>query len=171
MNEAYQNMRAFWLNAKNMQSRKGTPKIGPDKILAAAVEMSVEDGSQVKRLFIATNSLGDSSLYFENNSISGLGGIIGRNDNEPLQQAAARMLAHAGKLTVQMTSLNPQEEVPSLTQPAWVCLWAISNENIFYKQLREEEVRQPENPFYPMFAYSQQMIGFFQAQQQPTAHA
>ena len=41
MNKAYQNMRAFWLDAKNMQHRKGAIEIGPEKIVAAAVEMTM----------------------------------------------------------------------------------------------------------------------------------
>ena len=72
MNKAYQNMRNFWLDAKNMENRKGAIEIGPEKIIAAAVEMTLADGAQQKHLLIATNSLGDSSLYFENNSKSGL---------------------------------------------------------------------------------------------------
>lgn len=174
MNKAYQNMRAFWLDGKNMQNRKGVIEIGPDKIIAAAVEMTMEDAGQLKHLLIATNSLGDSSMYFENNSPSGLGGLIGGHGNEPLQEAAARMLAHAAKLTPHMTRLPAGAEVPSPTRAGQVCLWAVSNDAVFYKELAETDARQPENPFYPMFAYSQQVVGLFQqAQQQqpPSARA
>ena len=145
MNKAYQNMRAFWLDAKNMQSRKGAIEIGPEKIVAAAVEMTIPAGEQLKHLLIATNSLGDSSLYFENNSQSGLGGLIGGHGNEPLQEAAAHMLG----------------------------LLAVSKDAVFYKEMPEEDARIPENPFYPMFAYSQQVLGLFKTQQQepPSARA
>ena len=173
MNKAYQNMRAFWLDAKNMQSRKGIIEIGPEKIVAAAVEMAMSDGTQLKHLLIATNSLGDSSLYFENNSKSGLGGLIGGHGNEPLQEAAARMLAHAAKLTSQMTKLPTGAQVPSPSKVGQVCLIAVSKEAVFYREFPEEEVRKQEHPFYPMFAYSQQVIGLFKTQPQdpPSARA
>lgn len=166
-------MRAFWLDAKNMQSRKGVIEIGPEKIVAAAVEMTMLDGEQLKHLLIATNSLGDSSLYFENNSQSGLGGLIGGHGNEPLQEAAARMLAHAAKLTVQMTKLPAGAEVPVPSKAGQVCLLAVSKDAVFYKEMPEADARKPENPFYPMFAYSQQVIGLFKTQQQesPSARA
>ncbi len=106
MNKAYENMRAFWLDAKNVENRKDVIEIGPEKIVAAGVEMALADGNTIKHLLIATNSLGDSSLYFENNSKSGLGGMIGGHGNEPLQDAAAHMLAYAGKLTDKMTKLQ-----------------------------------------------------------------
>lgn len=167
-------MRGFWLDAKNMDNRKGLIEIGPGKIVAAAVEMAMADGAQLKHLFIATNSLGDSSLYFENNSPSGLGGMIGGHGNEPLQQAAAHMLAHAAKLTEQMTKLLAGAEVPAVSQAGQVCLIALSKEHIFYKELPEEQARKQDNPFYPLFAYSQQVIGLFKAQeeqQRPPARA
>ena len=174
MNKAYQNMRNFWLDAKNMENRKGTIEIGPEKIIAAAVEMTLADAAQQKHLLIATNSLGDSSLYFENNGKSGLGGLIGGHGNEPLQEAAAHMLAHAAKLTAQMTKLPAGAQVPAPAQAGGICLVALSKENIFYKEMAEADARQPANPFYPMFAYSQQVIGLFKAQeqeQQPPARA
>ena len=174
MNKAYQNMRAFWLDAKNMEHRKGAIEIGPDKIVAAAVEMGMADGEGLKHLLIATNSLGDSSLYFENNSKSGLGGVIGGHGNEPLQQAAAHMLAYGAKLTSQMAKIPAGTEVPSASQAGQVCLMVVSKESIFYKELAEAEARNPNNPFYPMFAYSQQVVGLFktqQAQESPSARA
>lgn len=174
MNKAYENMRAFWLDAKNLDNRKGIIEIGPDKIVAAGVEMALADAQAVKHLLIATNSLGDSSLYFENNSKSGLGGMIGGHGNEPLQEAAARMLAHASKLTNQMEKIPAGQFVPFSSTAGNVCLLAIGKEYIFYKELPEEDLRKPENPFYPMFAYSQQVIGLFktqETQQQPPARA
>ncbi len=166
-------MRAFWLDANNMQSRKGVIEIGPEKIVAAAVEMAMPDGEQLKHLLITTNSLGDCSLYFENNSKSGLGGLIGGHGNEPLQEAAAHMLAYAAKLTAQMTKVPAGDKVPPPSQTGQVCLLAVSNDAVFYKEMPEKEARNPENPFYPMFAYSQQVIGLFKTQQQapPSARA
>ena len=162
MKSSYKNMRAFWLDAKNLENRKGIIEIGPDKIVIAGVEMAVADGTTLKYVLVATNSLGDSSFYFENNSKSGLGGFIG-GGNEPLQEAAARMLAHASKLTAQMT-LAAGQELPAPTQSGHVVLFALSKEKLFFKELDETQARNPENDFYPVFAYSQQVIGHFSAQ-------
>ena len=114
MKQAYLNMRNFWLDVKNLENRKGVIEIGPDKISVAGIEMALPDGDEIKHLFLATNSLGDSSLYFENNSKSGLGGVIGGHGHEALQEAAARMLAHASKLTGEMTSVKAGGVVPQL---------------------------------------------------------
>ena len=172
MNKAYQNMRAFWLNATNMQNRKGLIEIGPEKIVSAAVEMAFMDGTQLKHLLIATNSLGDSSLYFENNSKSGLGGMIGGHGNEKLQETAARMLAHAAKLAPQMTRLSAGADIPTPSQAGQVVLLAVSQTAVFYKELPEAALRQADNPFYPLFAYSQQVVGLFKQQPQtPPANA
>lgn len=174
MNKAYENMRAFWLDAKNLENRKGIIEIGPEKIVAAGVEMALADGQEIKHLLIATNSLGDSSLYFENNSKSGLGGMIGGHGNEPLQEAAARMLAHASKLTAQMEKIPAGQPVPVPSAAGNVCLLAVSKTDVFYKELPEQELRKPDNPFYPIFAYSQQVIGLFktqETQQPPSARA
>lgn len=162
MNKAYENMRGFWLDVKNLENRKGIMELGADKISIAGVEMPVADGAHIKYLLIATNSLGDSSLYFENNSKSGLGGMIGGHGNEKLQEIAARMLAHASKLTDKMeksTQLPP-------AQPGNVTLFAVAKDQIFYKELPEAQARDNQNPFYAMFAYSQQLVGAFRAQTQ-----
>lgn len=165
MKQAYKNMRAFWLDVNNLENRKGVMELGADKICVAGVEMAVTDGVQTKHIFVATNSLGDSSLYFENNSQSGIGGFIGGHDNAPLQDAAAHMLAHASKLTAQMTRIAVTEALPSPTGVGQVRLFAVSKENLFHIELSEQDARKTDNPFYPFFAYSQQVIGFFRAQQ------
>ncbi len=173
MNQAYQQMRAFWLDANNVQTKKGVLEIGPDHIISAGVEMALADGNRQKHLMVATNSLGDSSMYFENNSKSGLGGVIGGHNNEPLQEAAARMLAHASKLTTQMTKLPAGATLPSPSTVGNIVLWAVSKTNLFFTELSEGQARNPQCPFYPFFAYSQQTIGLFQTQQQnqPPAQA
>ena len=174
MNQAYQNMRSFWLDATNFQTRKGLLEIGANRIVAAGIEMVIPDGTLLKHVWVATNSLGDSSLSFENNSKSGLGGMIGGHDNEPLQQAAARMLAYAGKLSNQMRELPSSAAMPSPTRSGQIGIWAISKEKYFYTEFAEEELRNPQHPFYPLFAYSQQMIGLFKTQpnsQNPPARA
>ena len=166
-------MRAFWLDASNLENRKGVVEIGAEKIVAAGVEIAVHDGAQLKHVLVATNSLGDSSFYFENNSPSGLGGFVGGQGNADLQQAAARMLAHASKLTEQMT-LAEGQLLPAPEQNGQVVIFALSKEKLFFTQLCETDARNPENPFYPVFAYSQQVIGHFSAQntaQKPQGNA
>lgn len=171
MKEAYKNMRHFWLDATNLDNRKGVLEIGPEKIVAAGLEMPFEDGKTVKYVFLGTNSLGDSSFYFENNSPSGLGGVIGGHGNEKLQTAAAHMLAYAAKLASQMECLPAGQELPACAVGN-VCLVAVSKDKLFYKQLPESDARNTENPFYPMYAYAQQTVGFFREQQaQNPAHA
>ena len=164
MKQAYVNMRNFWLDVKNLENRNGVIEIGPDRIAVAGIEMALADGNAVKHLLLATNSLGDSSLYFENNSKSGLGGVIGIHGNEPLQNAAAHMLAYAGKLTDRMQAVPAGTELPAPSAPGKVRLFAVSKEKLFHTELSEAEARNPANPFYPFFAYSQQTLGFFRAQ-------
>ena len=166
MNKAYENMRNFWLDVKNLENRKGIMELGADKISVAGVEMPVPDGNQTKYLLVATNSLGDCSLYFENNSKSGLGGMIGGHGHEALQTAAAHMLAHAAKLTDKMTSVPTGGELPAPSAPGMVRLFAVSKDKLFYAESAETELRNPENPFYPFFAYSQQTVGFFRTQEE-----
>ncbi len=48
MNKAYENMRNFWLDVKNLESRKGIMELGPDKISVAGVEMPVAQECGVK---------------------------------------------------------------------------------------------------------------------------
>ena len=164
MKKAYQNMRAFWLDVKNLENRKGVIEVGPDGICVAGIEMAFVDGNVTKHLFLATNSLGDSSLYVENNSPSGLGGMIGGHGNEALQEAAAHMLAYAGKLTAQMTKSAIGELLPP-SSAEFVRLFAVSKSALFHAEFKEEELRNPQHPFYPFFAYSQQTLGFFREQE------
>lgn len=158
-------MRAFWMDVTNLENRKGVLEIGPDHISVAGVEMAFHDGSEIKHLFLATNSLGDSSLYFENNSKSGIGGMIGGHGNEALQTAAAHMLGHAARLTQQMEHVPATALLPAPTGAGYVRLFAVNKEVIFHTELTEEQARDPQNPFYPFFAYSQQTLGLFRTQQ------
>lgn len=173
MKTAYKNMRDFWLDVKNLENKRGVLEIGPDKISAAGVEMAVDDNGTLKYVFVATNSLGDSSFYFENNSKSGLGGMIGGHGNKDLQDAAAHLLVHASRLTGKMTALKVGEILPEPISHEDVCLFAVSKDKIFYVHVRHDQVCHPENPFYPMFAYSQQVIGHFRKEQEnrPPAQA
>lgn len=165
MKPSYINMRNFWLDMTNLENRRGILELGPDRIAVAGVEMALTDGTERKHLFLATNSLGDSSLYFENNSKSGLGGMIGGHGNEALQTAAAKMLAHASKLTAHMSALPAGSALPPPSAEGNVRLFAVSKEKLFHTELKETDARKAENPFYPFFAYSQQVLGFFRAQE------
>ena len=169
MKQAYLNMRNFWLDVKNLENRKGVIEVGPDGVCVAGIEMAFPAEGVVKHLFLATNSLGDSSLYVENNSPSGLGGVIGGHGNEALQDAAAHMLAYAGKLTEKMTSLPAGSELPAPSSNQEVRLFAVSTTKLFHIEFKEEDLRNPEHPFYPFFAYSQQTLGFFRQQQTEAA--
>ena len=164
MKQAYANMRNFWLDVKNLENRKGVIEIGPDHIAVAGIEMALADGAVTKHLFLATNSVGDSRLYFENNSKSGLGGFIGGHGNEALQTAAAHMLAHAAKLTDQMRVGNVGD-LPVPSGAGQVQLFAVSKEKLFHAEFAEADLRDPKHPFYAFFAYSQQTLGFFRSQQ------
>ena len=164
MKQAYKNMRDFWLDVRNLENRRGIVEVGADKISVAGVEMALSDGKETKHLFLATNSLGDSSLYVENNSPSGLGGMIGGHGNGALQNAAAHMLAYAGKLTAHMQKNPTGSPLPPPSAPGWVRLFAVSKEALFHAEFQEVEVRQTDHPFYPFFAYSQQTLGFFRTQ-------
>ena len=164
MNKAYANMRRFWTDIRNLENRKGIIEVGPEHIAVAGIEMALADGAVTKHLMLATNSLGDSSFYFENNSKSGLGGIIGGHGNEALQTAAAHMLGHASKLTDRMQPLPCGSELPPPSSAGMVRLFAVSKEKLFHAEFAEAELRQPEHPFYPFFAYSQQTIGHFRNQ-------
>jgi len=164
MKQAYINMRNFWLDVNNLENRKGIIEVGPDGVCVAGIEMAVADGGTVKHLFLATNSLGDSSFYVENNSVSGLGGLIGGHGNEALQEAAAHMLAYAGKLTGKMTALAGGSALPPPSSPSHVRLFAVSKTKLFHIELEEKKLRDPAHPFYPFFAYSQQTLGFFRQQ-------
>lgn len=175
MKTSYLNMRNFWLDVTNLENRKGVIEIGPQGICVAGIEMAIQDGPDTKHLFLATNSLGDSSLYVENNSASGLGGVIGGQGQPDLQEAAAHMLAYAGKLAEQMTAMPTGNPLPPPSTEAYVRLFAVSKKQLFHVEFKEEDLRKPEHPFYPFFAYSQQTLGYFRKQQAqasaPSGHA
>lgn len=159
MNTAYKNMRDFWLDAKNLENKKGVPTAGEYDICIAGVEMAMRDEQgYVKNLLVAGSTLGDSSMYFENQSESGLGGFLG---NDKAKDVALKMIAEAAKMPGQM---EPSQGLPELKDTEHVLLFAVSKDGrVFRKELLEKDARNPENPFYPFFAYSQQLIGVFRS--------
>ena len=91
--------------------------------------------------------------------------MLGGHGNEALQNAAAHMLAHASKLTREMERLPAGSALPAPSGDGYVRFFAVSKEYLFHLETKETDVRQPEHPFYPFFAYSQQTLGFFRAQE------
>ncbi len=165
MNKAYETMRAFWLDVNNLQHKKEVPLLGEQKICVAGVEMAaVDTQGKIKNLMIAASSLGNASVYFENNSASGLGGFTGGAASGPVREKALRLMqaaaGAAGRLQ-EASSLTPQ------ANPENVTLFALSGDGkLFVQELKEADARNPENPFYPFFAYTQQLLGAFRAEQE-----
>lgn len=171
MSEAYNSMKNFWLDINNLQHKKEVPALGAAQVCIAGVEMAaLDDKCELKHILVAASSLGNASMYFENNSPSGLGGFTGGASSGPVRDKALRMLQAAAKAADKMVAV---EQLPSLQSPAHVVLFIVNKEG----QLRaleqlDVDVRNPENELYPMFAYSQQLIGAFRStQEQPTQPA
>ncbi len=158
-------MRGFWLDVNNLQHKKEVPLLAERKICVAGVEMAARDTQGgIKNLMIAASSLGNASVYFENNSASGLGGFTGGAASGIVREKALRMMQAAASLAEQ---LEPVAVLPAQTNPENITLFAVSGEGqIYAKQLPEEQARQRENALYGFFAYSQQLLGAFRAQQE-----
>lgn len=170
MNKAYETMRAFWLNVNNLQHKKEVPLLGEHKICVAGVEMAARDThGGVKNLMIAASSLGNASVYFENNSASGLGGFTGGAASGPVREKALRLMQTASSSAGR---LQPAQELPAQTNPENVTLFAISGDGQLYTQeLKEADARNADNPLYPFFAYTQQLLGAFRAEQEKAEEA
>ena len=170
MNKAYETMRSFWLDVKNLQHKNEVPQLGEYKVCIAGVEIAARDTKGgVKNLMIAASSLGNASVYFENNSASGLGGFTGGAASGPVREKALLLMQAAAKAVAEMdkvTHLLPQ------SNPENVTLFVVSAEGqLFAKELNEKEVRNPSHAFYPSFAYTQQVLGAFRQEQEKTAQS
>ena len=153
-------MRGFWLDVKNLQHKKEVPLLGERQICVAGVEIAARDTQGgIKNFMIAASSLGNASVYFENNSASGLGGFTGGAASGPVREKALRMMQSAAAAAAHLQpvdSLPPQQNVENVT------LFTVSGEGqILARELKESEVRNPENDLYAFFAYSQQLLGAF----------
>lgn len=168
MNKAYQTMRNFWLDVNNLQHKKEVPQLGAHKVCIAGVEMAAkDDAGNVKHVLIAASSLGNASVYFENNSASGLGGFTGGSSSGPVREKALRMIQTAAKLA---DKLPVVEQVAEQNNPDMVTLFTVSAEGKWAStELKETDARLPENPFYGFFAYSQQLLGAFRQVQENAA--
>jgi len=168
MNNAYESMRTFWLDVKNLQHKKEVPQLGEQHICVAGVEMAaVDHQGATKNLLIAASSLGNASVYFENNSPSGIGGFTGGATSGPIHERAQQLLQEASyaaeKLPV-VATLAAQKD------PAKITLFTVSGDGTLRAtELKETEVRNPEHPLYAFFAYTQQLLGAFRTQQEEAA--
>ena len=156
-------MRGFWLDVKNLQHKKEVPLLGERQICVAGVEIAARDTQGgIKNFMIAASSLGNASVYFENNSASGLGGFTGGAASGPVREKALRMMQSAAAAAAHLqpvNSLPPQQNVENVT------LFTVSGEGqISARELKESEVRNPENVLYAFFAYCQQLLGAFRSE-------
>lgn len=165
MNKAYETMRGFWLDPENLQHKKEVPQLGDKKICIAGVEMAAaDDKGEIKNLLIAASSLGNASVYFENNSASGLGGFTGGSSSGPVRDKALRLMQAAASCA---GSLGAVSGLKALSDPACVTLFAVSADGQLYAaEIKESDARNPENPLYGFFAYTQQLLGAFREAQE-----
>ena len=161
MNEAYKNMRDFWLDVENFEDVKNLTPIGEAGIYAAGAEICMPDHNNVlKNIIIAANALGDASMYFENNSPSGLGGFLGQG-HPKIKAASLDVLREAADM---IYAMQPSKSLP-FSEHCKVTLFAVSKESIFHAQFEEEQLRNPQNIFYNFFAKTQLLISAFRAQE------
>ena len=156
MNKAYKNMRSFWLDVNNLENKKGLEGIGEEQVLAAGLEYCMADHNGVlKNIILAASVLGNASLYFENNSPAGIGGLIGENDDS-VKKAVRAFIEEGAALCDKMM---PCDFLPEPKDPLKVTLFAINKNKTFYTTIDELSARDTANPFYRFYAYSQQLIG------------
>ena len=157
-------MRDFWLDVKNLRHKNEVPALGERKICIAGVEIAARDAQdQVKNLMIAASSLGNASVYFENNSASGLGGFTGGAAQGPVREKALSLLQAAAAVK----HLQPVSVLPEQQNTDQVTLFVVSVDGqIYAREMKETDVRNPENELYPFFAYSQQLLGAFRSEQE-----
>ena len=170
MNKAYETMRGFWLEVKNLQHKEEVPQLGAQKICVAGVEMTAaDDDGKVKHLLITASSLGNASIYFENNSPSGLGGFTGGSASGPVREKSLRLLQTAAKLAEQLPTVT---QLPQPTDPDQVVLFTVSADGTLRATaVAQISVRTTEHPLYGFFAYSQQLLGAFRNEQEKAAAA
>lgn len=159
MNNAYKNMLDFWLDTDNLKNKNGFTPLGDHHICVGGVLMAAQlPQGGLRHLFVAASVLGDASFYFENNSASGLGGFMGVCDANDLKNKAFKLVHAAADRAGDMQETSV---LPEVTDPLNVLLFAVAPGKLFMRIMKETEARTPENPFYPFFAYSQQIISSF----------
>ena len=165
MNNAYKNMRGFWLDVNNLENKQGLKGIGKDDILVAGLEYCMKDNDgKLKNIILAASVLGDASLYFENNSPSGLGGMVGKN-HEAVKKAALNFINEGANM---IDKMMPSDILPEPEDPVKITLFIINKSKTFYTTLDELAARNIQNPFYKFYAYSQQLISAFRQEEEIT---
>lgn len=158
MNKAYKSMRDFWLDITNLENKGGLKGAGKEEILVAGIEYCMPDNNgQLKNIIVAASVLGNASIYFENNSPAGIGGMTGSNSPE-LKKAISNFIDEGAKLTAEMM---PSDILPAPENTENITLFVINANKIFYTQVQELAARNTQNPFYKFYAYSQQLISVF----------
>lgn len=158
MNNAYKNMRSFWLDANNFKDKRELKGIGKDGVIIAGLEYCMKDNNgSLKNIFLAASVLGNASLYFENNSPAGIGGMIGEN-SDIIKKSALNFINAGAEMTDKMM---PVSSLPEPKDPMRITLFTLSEKQTFYIELEELAARNTQNPFYKFYAYSQQLISAF----------
>ena len=164
MNNAYKAMREFWLDAENLQHKQPAPGLGNCNICVAGAEMAAKDhNGKIKNFLVAASSLGNASMYFENNSASGLGGFTGGACEGQVRAKAQLLLQTASESAEKLSVVT---EIVPQNQPQEVTLFTVSVDGEWRAiSLPEKELRQTSHPLYAFFAYTQQLIGAFRIEQ------
>ncbi len=159
MTSAFENMRNFWLDIDNFENKDNQEM---PAICVCGIEFCMLDHYQKpKKVFIAASYLGNASMYFENNSKSGIGGFIGNNSKE-IKEASFNFLKEAQECQKNMTKT---ETLPLPTEIDKITLFTIGKEGIFTYTENEESLRNQNNLFYKFYMASQHLIGVFRLQQ------
>lgn len=159
MTSAFENMRNFWLDIDNFKNKDNQEM---PAICVCGIEFCMLDHYQKpKKVFIAASYLGNASMYFENNSKSGIGGFIGNNSKE-IKEAAFNFLKEAQECQKNMAKT---ETLPLPTETGKITLFTIGKEGIFTFTENEDSLRNQNNLFYKFYAASQHLIGVFRLQQ------
>lgn len=162
MTSAFENMRNFWLDIENFKNKDNQEM---PAICVCGIEFCMLDHYQKpKKVFIAASHLGNASMYFENNSKSGIGGFIGNNSKE-IKEASFNFLKEA---QLCQKNMQKQDSLPLPTEIGKITLFLIGKEGLFTYTEKEESLRDKNNLFYKFYAASQNLIGVFRSQQENT---
>ncbi|MBR4508191.1 MAG: hypothetical protein IKP23_01790 [Elusimicrobiaceae bacterium] len=159
MTSAFENMRNFWLDIDNFKNKDNQEM---PAICVCGIEFCMLDHYQKpKKVFIAASYLGNASMYFENNSKSGIGGFIGNNSKE-IKEASFNFLKEAQECQKNMAKT---ETLPLPTETGKITLFTIGKEGVFTFTENEDSLRNQNNLFYKFYMASQHLIGVFRLQQ------
>lgn len=160
MTSAFENMRAFWLDCNNFKTKDTKEE---PTICVCGIEFCMLDHYQKpKKVFIAASFLGNASMYFENNSKSGIGGFIGENSKQ-VKQAAFNFLKEAQTC---LKNMAKKESLPLPSEIGKITLFILGRDGLFAHTESEDSLRDKNNSFYKFFAASQHLIGVFRWQQE-----